>query len=126
MNAGHGITGVLLQNAAATGVLVPCGPRLLLKAIWAEQAQKFSSDLMDSVKLNIADAVAFEVVSISPDVPPEKFYVGDVVLNVSISGERVDSRDDGSPFLIVHHEDIAAVLPFEQLSSLLRARHSAT
>ena len=52
-------------------------------------------------------------------------HVGDIVLNVSISGERVDSRDDGSPYLIVHHEDVAASLPKEQLAALLRARHSA-
>jgi len=105
VNAGHGITGALLQTAAAEGLLVPSGPRLLLKAIWSEQAHKFSSDLMASVKLNIADAIAFEVRAINPEVPAGKFAVGDVVLNVSISGERVDSRDDGSPFLIVHHED---------------------
>lgn len=125
MNAGHGITGALLQNAAAEGALVPCGPRLLLRAIWAEQAHKFNSDLMASVKLNIADAIAFEVLSISPEVPAGKFHVGDVVLNVSISGERVDSRDDSSPYLIVHHEDVAASLPKEQLAALLRALHSA-
>ena len=125
MNAGHGITGALLQTAAAEGLLVPSGPRLLLKAIWSEQAHKFSSDLMASVKLNIADAIAFEVRAINPEVPAGKFAVGDVVLNVSISGERVDSRDDGSPFLIVHHEDVAAVVSASSIEALLRARHSA-
>lgn len=125
MNAGHGITGLLLQSAAAEGKLKPSGPRILLKAIWEEQARKFDSELMASVKLNIADAVAFEVIAVSDEVPAGKFSVGDVVLNISISGERVDSKDDGSPFLIVHHEDVAAVLPAADLNALMRARNSA-
>mgnify|MGYP003343682003 CR=1 FL=1 len=125
MNVGHGITGLLLQKAAAEGKLKPSGPRLLLQAIWEEQSRKFDSDLMASVKLNIADAVAFHVVAISDEVPAGKFSVGDLVLNISISGERVDSKDDGSPYLIVHHEDVAAVLPAADLDALIRARNSA-
>ena len=122
---GHGITGLLLQTAAAEGKLKPSGPRLLLQAIWEEQARKFDSDLMASVKLNIDDAVAFRIVSISDDVPAGKFAIGDIVLNISISGERVDSKDDGSPYLIVHHEDVAARVSEEDLGALLRARASA-
>lgn len=125
MNVGHGITGLLLQRAAAEGALKPSGRRLLLKAIWEEQSRKFDSDLMSSVKLNIADAVAFEVVAVSHEVPAGKFNVGDIVLNVSISGERVDSKDDGSPYMIVHYEDVAAVLSADALSDLLSARASA-
>jgi co-chaperonin GroES (HSP10) len=125
MSIGHGITGTTLQNAAAEGILRPAGPRLLLEAIWEEQAGRVSSDLMASVKLNIADAVAFRVLSISPEVPAGKFQVGDIVLNVSISGERVNSRNDESPYLIVHHEDVAAVVPADSLASFLRARASA-
>lgn len=122
---GHGITGLLLQAAAADGKLKPAGPRMMLQAIWEEQARKFDSELMASVKLNIADAIAFRVVAISDEVPTGRFAVGDVVLNVSISGERVDSKDDGSPYLIVHHEDVAAVIPAADLDALLRARASA-
>lgn len=125
MNAGHGITGLLLQKAAAEGKLKPSGPRILLQAIWEEQSRKFDSDLMSSVKLNIADAVAFSVVAVSPEVPVGKFTVGDIVLNISISGERVDSKDDGSPYLIVHHEDVAAVLSAADLDALIRERNSA-
>lgn len=125
MSIGHGITGTTLQNAAAEGILRPAGPRLLLEAIWEEQAGRVSSDLMASVKLNIADAVAFRVLSISPEVPAGKFQVGDIVLNVSISGERVNSRNDESPYLIVHHEDIAAVVPADSLAALLRTRAAA-
>ena len=122
---GHGITGMLLQNAAAEGKLRPSGPRIMLQAIWEEQARKFSSDLMASVKLNIADAVAFRVINIGDEVPAGKFKVGDIALNISISGERVDSKDDGSPYLIVHHEDVAAVVSADDVESLLRARDSA-
>lgn len=122
---GHGITGPLLQTAAAEGMLKPAGPRLLLEAIWSEQASNLSSDLMASVKLNIADAIAFKVLSISDEVPAGKFRVGDIVLNISISGERVDARDDGSPFLIVHHEDVAAVVSAADVDFLLKARASA-
>lgn len=122
---GHGITGLLLQAAAAEGKLKPSGPRILLQAIWEEQARKFSSDLMASVKLNIADAVAFRVIAISDEVPAGKFKPNDIVLNISISGERVDSKDDGSPYLIVHHEDVAAVVSEEDVEALLRARASA-
>lgn len=125
MNAGHGITGLLLQKAAAEGKLKPSGPRILLQAIWEEQSRKFDSDLMSSVKLNIADAVAFSVVAVNPEVPAGKFAVGDIVLNISISGERVDSKDDGSPYLIVHHEDVAAVLSAADLDALIRERNSA-
>lgn len=124
MSIGHGITGTTLQNAAAEGILRPAGPRLLLEAIWEEQAGRVSSDLMASVKLNIADAVAFRVLSISPEVPAGKFQVGDIVLNVSISGERVNSRNDESPYLIVHHEDVAAVVPADAMTALLQSRAS--
>jgi hypothetical protein len=124
MSIGHGITGTTLQNAAAEGILRPAGPRLLLEAIWEEQAGRVSSDLMASVKLNIADAVAFRVLSISPEVPVGKFQVGDIVLNVSISGERVNSRNDESPYLIVHHEDVAAVVPADAMTALLQSRAS--
>jgi co-chaperonin GroES (HSP10) len=124
MSIGHGITGTTLQNAAAEGILRPAGPRLLLEAIWEEQAGRVSSDLMASVKLNIADAIAFRVVSISPEVPADKFAVGDIVLNVSISGERVNSRNDESPYLIVHHEDVAAVVPADAMTALLQSRAS--
>lgn len=126
MTIGHGITGATLQNAAAEGILRPAGPRLLLEAIWEEQAGRVSSDLMASVKLNIADAVAFKVLSISPEVPAGKFSVGDIVLNVSISGERVNSRNDESPYLIVHHEDVAAVVTADSLAALLRTRAAAS
>lgn len=119
---GHGITGATLQNAAAEGVLRPAGPRLLLEAIWEEQAGRVSSDLMASVKLNIADAIAFKVLSVSSEVPAGKFEVGDIVLNISISGERVDSRNDGSPYLIVHHEDVAAVVSAADLAALMQSR----
>lgn len=125
MTIGHGITGSTLQNAAAEGILRPAGPRLLLEAIWEEQAGRVSSDLMASVKLHIADAIAFRVLSISPEVPAGKFAVGDIVLNVSISGERVNARNDESPYLIVHHEDVAAVVAADALA-LLRTRAAAS
>lgn len=118
-SVGHGITGLLLQRAAAEGALLPSGPRVLLEAIWEEHARKFDSELARSVRLQIQDAIAFRVMSISPEVPADKFEVGDIVINVSISGERVDSKDDTSPYLIVHHEDIAAVIPVESLDKML-------
>jgi co-chaperonin GroES (HSP10) len=118
-SVGHGITGLLLQRAAAEGALQPSGPRVLLEAIWEEHARKFDSELARSVRLQIQDAIAFRIIAISPEVIERGFRVGDIVINVSISGERVDSKDDTSPYLIVHHEDIAAVIPAESLHGML-------
>jgi len=118
MVQGHRITSLLLYRATAEGKLLPLGPRVLLRAIWEEEAHTTSQALRSSMKLHIQDAIAFEVVAVGAGVPVD-VAVGDVVLNVSISGERVNVKDDSAPYLIVHCDDLAGRISAVDLQALL-------
>lgn len=88
-NKGHGITGKLLQQWCAEGTFKVYGDRVLCEALLEEEAT--GSDLMDGVEVDPRKAVAFRVAAVGPQT--SGIAVGDVVLSVSISGERIDHGD---------------------------------
>lgn len=120
MNLGHGVTGLTLERACEEGAFRAPGKRVLLKAIWAEQAHRATAELtLDKDgrnRLNVMDAVAFEVRDIGPEVPAEwGLRKGDVAINVSISGEKVNAHNQSSPWVVVHYEDIVGIVPRESV-----------
>lgn len=108
MSKGHGITGRRLQDLCAEGRLRAPGERVLLEAILEEEAT--DSDLMKDVEIDMRKAVAFRVADVGPEVP-WVLKPGDVVINVSISGEKIDSTDKSCRWVVVHYRDLVAVIP---------------
>lgn len=108
MSKGHGITGRRLQDLCAEGRLKAPGERVLLEAILEEEAT--DSDLMAGVEIDMRKAVAFRVADVGPEVP-WKLAPGDIVINVSISGEKIDHTDKSCRWVVVHYRDLVAVVP---------------
>lgn len=127
MKIGHGITGSILEQACELGLFRAPGKRVLLEAIWEEHADARAAELMldagGKSRANVMDAVAFRVADIGPEVPADwGLRVGDPVLNVSISGERVNSRNQKSPWVVVHYEDIVGIIDAQRLADLIRGQ----
>jgi len=109
---GHGITGKRLQALAAAGKLRAPGERVLLKALLEEEAS--GSDLAHGVEIDARKAVAFVIADVGPEVP-WTLRPGDIVVNVSISGERIDAADKSCPWWVVHYRDLVAVVGVDDL-----------
>lgn len=115
MKRGHGITGKALQQLCAEGRMRAPGERVLLEAILEEEAT--DSDLVATaddgsghvVEMDMRKAVAFRVADVGPEVP-WALKVNDVVVNVSISGERIDAGDKSCRWVVVHYRDLVAVV----------------
>lgn len=108
MKKGHGITGRRLQDLCAEGRLRAPGERVLLEAILEEEAG--GSTLLDGVEIDMRKAIAFRVADVGPEVP-WALKVDDVVINVSISGEKIDHTDKSCRWVVVHYRDLVAVVP---------------
>jgi hypothetical protein len=78
------------------------GQRVLLEAILEEEAS--GSDLAVGVDIDMRKAVAFYVRDVGPKCT-NAISVGDLVVNLSISGERVGSK--ASRWMVVHEDDLA-------------------
>lgn len=122
MNLGHGITGLALERACEAGLFRATGKRVLLRAIWAEQAHRSTAELTlgkdGRSMLNLMDAVAFEVCDVGPEVPAGAYTPGDVVLNCSISGEKIDPKNPGCPYVVVHADDIVGQIAARDVAAL--------
>jgi len=121
MNLGHGITAFSLEQACANGIFRAPGERCLLEAVWQEQAHKSTAELTLGAdgrnRLNVMDAICFRVLDIGPEVPESwGMKRGDIVINVSISGEKV-STNQQSPFVVVHYRDIVGIIDAEALQA---------
>lgn len=108
MKNGHGITGRKLQDLCAEGKLKAPGERVLLEAILEEHAG--DSAILEGIEIDMRKAIAFRVADVGPEVPWE-LKPGDVVINVSISGEKIDHTDKSCPWVVVHYRDLVAVVP---------------
>ena len=104
---GHGITGKRLQDLCAEGRLRAPGERVLLEAILEEEAT--DSDLTAGIEIDMRKAIAFRVADVGPEVPWD-LKAGDLVINVSISGEKIDHTDKSCRWVVVHYKDIVAVV----------------
>jgi co-chaperonin GroES (HSP10) len=113
MSKGHGITGRRLQDLCAEGKVKAPGERVLLEALLEEEAT--DSDLLQGVEIDMRKAVAFRVADVGPEVP-WSLKPGDVVINVSISGERIDASDKACRWVVVHYRDLVAVISGASLS----------
>lgn len=110
---GHGITGKRLQEMCGAGLLKAPGERVLLEAVLEEEAS--NSDLLDGVEVDMRKAIAFRVADVGPEVP-WALKAGDIVINVSISGEKIDHTDKSCRWIVVHYRDLVAVVPGGLLS----------
>jgi|GEM_PF-4662690 len=94
-----------------------------------------SSDVMAgtglaSVRENSLRALAFEIVDIADDFPIDMLYhadhnptglrVGDHILHLSASQDRLDPRDGGCPWFFVEAPDIAGSWRPQALNDILR------
>lgn len=113
MSKGHGITGRRLQEMCAAGLVKAPGERVLLEAILEEEAT--NSDLMKDVEIDMRKAIAFRVADVGPEVP-WALRPGDIVINVSISGEKIDAADKACRWVVVHYRDLVAVIRADALS----------
>ncbi len=100
--SGHGITAKTLEQMCADGKFKAVGQRVLLEAILEEEAT--GSDLAVGVDIDMRKAVAFYVRDVGPKCTND-VKVGDLVVNLSISGERVGSK--ASRWMVVHEDDLA-------------------
>lgn len=100
--SGHGITGSLLQQWCADGTFKVFGQRVLCEALMEVEAT--ASDLLEGVEIDPRKAVAFRVGSVGPEVKTVK--PGDIVLSVSISGERIDAGDKTCRWWVFHSDDL--------------------
>jgi len=100
--SGHGITARVLETMCAEGKFRAVGHRVLLEAILEEEAS--GSDLAVGVDIDMRKAVAFHVRDVGPKVTND-VRIGDLVVNLSISGERVGSQ--ASRWMVVHEDDLA-------------------
>ncbi len=95
-----------LEPIADTGLAKPVGPRVLVKAIYAQDA--FSSILANEAVMDIKDAVAFEIVSIGPDVPGD-LEPGMHCDHRSAAFDALDWSSKEKRWATVHYEDITVV-----------------
>ncbi len=100
--SGHGITAKVLEQMCQDGKFKAVGQRVLLEAILEEEAT--GSDIAKGVDIDMRKAVAFYVRDIGPKCSGN-VSVGDLVVNLSISGERVGSK--ASRWMVVHEDDLA-------------------
>lgn len=98
----HGITGKLLQQWCEAGTFKVYGARVLCEALLEVEAT--GSDLLSGVEIDPRTAVAFRVGAVGPLVTG--IAVGDVVLSVSVSGERIDHGDKGCRWWVFHSDDL--------------------
>lgn len=108
---GHGLSLDHLDALAASGRLKPLGDYCLLEAVWAELADKRAAGIMlnpdGSPRLLLGDAIAFRVRALGPDAAPRPgLTVGALVVNASISGEKLTGNRKGGRFILVRALDI--------------------
>lgn len=110
MRPGHGITGARLQRLCREGKFRPLGDCVLVEAIMAEDAMPVADDgvrLGEGVTVDARKAVAFRIAAIGKRCPKEDgVNVNDVVMNISISGERVDPEDKACPWWTVRYDHL--------------------
>lgn len=104
MKTGHGITAKRLEALCEQGLFRPRGPRVLLEAILEQEAVETSLELPE---FDHRTAVAWRVAAVGNKV--EDLEVDSLVVNVSISGERIGSK--ASRWMVVHEADIAGDAP---------------
>ncbi len=128
MKRGHGITGAHLQKLCAEGKFKPLGDCVLVEALMEEDAHDNAAlariagvanaakagdgvDLTAGVTIDARKAVAFRVAAIGPIVPTSwGVEVDDVVMNISISGERVDASDKACPWWSVRADHLVGLM----------------
>ncbi len=122
---GHGITVSFLERLCDLGLFKPTGKYVLVRAIWEQHAKAsiaaFNLNKEGESTLSIMEAVAFEVHGVGPEVPEGRHFVGDVILNTSISGETINGNKQakGSPWMCVHYEDLVGRVAGEDLARVL-------
>lgn len=101
MQTGHGITAKKLEELCAAGQFQPLGHRVLLEAVLEQEATATTLDLPE---FDHRTAVAWVVRGLGPKVTND-LTVGDLVVNLSISGERIGGK--ASRWMVVHEDDLA-------------------
>ena len=105
MKTGHGITAKHLENLCEDGAFKPLGRRVLLEAVLEQEAIETTLDLPE---FDHRTAVAWVVRGVG-DACQFGLSLGALVVNVSISGERIGSK--ASRWMVVHEEDLAVAVP---------------
>ena len=110
------VSGALMREAAAFGMLRPRGRQVLLQAIHEEQTIHATSVIArtaidgGAAKLDARHAIAFRVLAVGPKV--EDLEVGAIVTQTSATGDVVDHTDLSCPFWLVDEGDVTGVVVF--------------
>jgi hypothetical protein len=104
MKTGHGITAKHLEKLCEDGAFKPLGRRVLLEAVLEQEAIETTLDLPE---FDHRTAIAWVIRGLGDDCQ-FGLVLGALVVNTSISGERIGSK--ASRWMTVHEEDLTVTV----------------